>query len=64
MPVPAICPNDPLAIKMLKRMKGLRNILVHEYGRIDERLVFEILKNNLSDFVSFKQEILQFLRDR
>jgi uncharacterized protein YutE (UPF0331/DUF86 family) len=26
--------------KVLKRMKGFRNILVHEYGRIDNALVF------------------------
>lgn len=43
----------------LKRMKAFRNILVHEYGRIDDRLVYEVLKNNLNDFEEFKKEILQ-----
>ena len=42
----------------LKRMKAFRNILVHEYGRIDDRLVYEVLKNNLNDFEEFKKEIL------
>lgn len=43
----------------LNRMKAFRNILVHEYGRIDDRLVYEVLKNNLNDFEEFKKEILQ-----
>ena len=43
----------------LNRMKAFRNILVHEYGRIDDRLVYEVLKNNLNDFKEFKKEILQ-----
>lgn len=42
----------------LNRMKAFRNILVHEYGRIDDRLVYEVLKNNLNDFEEFKKEIL------
>jgi len=43
----------------LKKMKGFRNILVHEYGRIDDELVYEVLKNKLDDFDVFKKEILQ-----
>lgn len=43
----------------LKRMKGLQNILVYEYGRVDDRLVYDILKNKLGDFEAFKKEILQ-----
>jgi uncharacterized protein YutE (UPF0331/DUF86 family) len=45
--------------EILKRMKGFRNILVHEYGRIDDELVYEVLKNKLDDFDVFKKEILQ-----
>lgn len=46
----------------LKAMKGFRNILVHEYGRVDDRLVFEVLQNKLADFAAFKREVLQTLR--
>jgi uncharacterized protein YutE (UPF0331/DUF86 family) len=46
----------------LKRMKGLRNILVHEYGRIDDELVFETVRDRLGDFGVFKREVLDFLR--
>jgi uncharacterized protein YutE (UPF0331/DUF86 family) len=46
----------------LQRMKGMRNILVHEYGRIDDELVFETVRDRLGDFGTFKREILDFLR--
>jgi uncharacterized protein YutE (UPF0331/DUF86 family) len=45
-------------------MKGFRNILVHEYGRVDDRLVFEVLQNKLANFTSFKEEVLQVLRQQ
>jgi uncharacterized protein YutE (UPF0331/DUF86 family) len=43
-------------------MKGFRNILVHEYGHVDDMIVYEILQNNLNDFEEFKQEILQAIK--
>lgn len=46
----------------LRRMKGLRNILVHEYGRVDDALVFEAIQTRLDDFAAFKREVLAFLR--
>jgi uncharacterized protein YutE (UPF0331/DUF86 family) len=48
----------------LKKMKGFRNILVHEYGEVDDRIVYEVLQNNLNDFGTFKEEILQAIRAR
>ena len=47
--------------EVLKEMKGLRNILVHEYTRIDDKIVYEIVKTRLADFATFKQEVLQYL---
>jgi uncharacterized protein YutE (UPF0331/DUF86 family) len=46
----------------LKRMKGLRNILVHEYGRVNDALVFDAVRTRLEDFMEFKREVLAFLR--
>lgn len=46
----------------LRRMKGLRNILVHEYGRIDDRIVYEVMTGGLGDFDAFKEAILAALR--
>jgi len=43
-------------------MKGLRNLLVHEYGRVDDEIVFETVRERLGDFDAFKREILAFLR--
>ena len=53
---------SPQIRETLKEMKGFRNILVHEYARIDDRLVYEIAKSRLGDFGTFKQEILRYLK--
>ena len=47
----------------LKAMKGFRNILVHRYGKIDDKLAFNLLKENLKDFYLFKRRIEEFLED-
>lgn len=47
---------------IVRRMKGLRNLLVHEYGRIDDEIVFETITRRLGDFEAFKREVLDFLR--
>jgi len=46
----------------LKEMKGFRNILVHEYARIDDRMVYEVAKSRLGDFETFEEEILRYLK--
>jgi uncharacterized protein YutE (UPF0331/DUF86 family) len=52
----------PALARRLTEMKGLRNILVHEYGRIDDHRVFRTLQEELGDFETFKREILAFVR--
>jgi uncharacterized protein YutE (UPF0331/DUF86 family) len=47
---------------MLRRMRGLRNMLVHEYGRTNDALVLEAVQRRLGDFDAFKREVLAFLR--
>jgi hypothetical protein len=47
----------------LRRMRGFRNILVHEYGRVDDQIVFEMVNRKLSDFEAFQKEILEVLRE-
>ena len=46
----------------LRRMKGLRNLLVQEYGRINDEIVFETVRGRLADFDAFKREVLTFLK--
>lgn len=42
-------------------MKGFHNILVHRYGKIDDELAFEMLKNNLDDFYVFLETIGKYI---
>jgi len=44
-------------IKLLREMKGFRNILVHNYGDVDDELVFALISKRLGDFNKFKGEI-------
>jgi uncharacterized protein YutE (UPF0331/DUF86 family) len=53
--------SQPVA-STLKRMKGLRNLLVHEYSRINDEIVFDTVRQRLGDFDVFKREILSYLR--
>ena len=46
----------------LTKMLGLRNILVHEYGKIDRKLIYEILQNRLGDLEDFKKQIINFIK--
>ena len=48
--------------KILIKMKGLRNLLVHKYGVIDDEEIFEILTEKLGDFDSFKEEVLGIVK--
>lgn len=47
----------------LKSMKGFRNILVHRYGKIDDKLAFSLLKEELRDFYAFLSRIKEFLEN-
>jgi len=45
--------------KLLKEMRGFRNILVHEYAEVDDELVYEMATKRLKDFRLFKKEVLK-----
>ncbi len=45
-------------------MRGFRNIVVHRYGKIDYRLVFSLLDEQLGDFSEFIGEVETFLREQ
>jgi uncharacterized protein YutE (UPF0331/DUF86 family) len=42
----------------IREMKGTRNILVHKYGYVDDKTIYEILEDNLKDFEEFIDIIL------
>ncbi len=54
-----VIPRDLLF--QLEDMAGFRNVLVHEYAEIDQRLVYDNLRENLEDFVKFAQAIVAYL---
>jgi len=47
----------------LSGVVGFRNILVHEYGRIDHIRIYQYLMERLEDFEVFKREILLIIKD-
>ena len=46
---------------LLKKMRGVRNILVHEYTDVDDELIMEVIMRHLGDFERFKTEVLAYL---
>lgn len=46
----------------LKGMKGFRNIIVHRYAGIDDRLSYEFFSEKLTDFDEFIMRINDFIK--
>jgi uncharacterized protein YutE (UPF0331/DUF86 family) len=49
-------------VATLRRMKGCRNILVHEYGKVLDEVIFETVSSKRGDFDGFRREVLQALQ--
>lgn len=49
-------------VNRLTGIVGFRNILVHEYGKIDREKVYEYLQNNIGIFEQYKKEVLGFIK--
>lgn len=43
------------------RMSGFRNLIVHEYARIDPAMVVRILREHLGDLSRFKTAVLVWM---
>ena len=54
-----ILPGD--LAQTMQNLAGLRNLLVHQYADVDDRLVYEGIKGELSDFAAFTRSVLAFL---
>lgn len=52
---------DPTIGEEIRHMKRFRNIVVHRYGKIDDVIAYEILKEQLSSFDRFRECINHFL---
>ncbi len=56
--------NDIIDSKIFDKMANMvkfRNIVVHDYDKIDVAIVINILKKHLNDFKTFKNCVLQVL---
>lgn len=53
--------SEDLASRLI-RMVGLRNILVHEYGKIDRKEIYKVLKKQLGDLEEFRNQVIKRLR--
>lgn len=43
------------------RMSKFRNVIVHDYARIDPTIVVQILREHLEDFIRFKAAALKWI---
>ena len=46
----------------LEKMAKFRNVVVHDYDRVDAEIVIGILRKNLDDFAKFKDSVVNFLK--
>lgn len=47
----------------LEDMAGLRDLLVHRYGEVDNRRVLERIGQNLKDVEEFENEMERFIEE-
>jgi uncharacterized protein YutE (UPF0331/DUF86 family) len=43
------------------RMSKFRNVIVHDYARVDPTIVVQILREHLEDFTRFKAAVLEWI---
>jgi uncharacterized protein YutE (UPF0331/DUF86 family) len=46
----------------IANMVSFRNILVHDYMSVDEKIMIDILKNHLNDFIDFMSYINKWIK--
>ncbi len=47
--------------RTMEKMAKFRNLVVHQYEKIDPAIVVSILHKNLNDFEKYKKAIIKFL---
>lgn len=52
--------NSNLKISLCN-MAGFRNILVHDYVKLDREIVYDIIKNNLKDIEDFRDIVVEYV---
>lgn len=46
----------------MEKMAKFRNIVIHQYSKVDAEIVVNILKRDLDDFLDFKKAIIKLLK--
>jgi uncharacterized protein YutE (UPF0331/DUF86 family) len=46
----------------MKKMAQFRNIIIHHYDKIDETIVVNILRQNLKDFLEYRDSIIKIIK--
>lgn len=57
-----ILPGAPAGA--LAKMVGFRNILVHDYARLDPSIVVRVLRTDVSDLGQFRAVVVTFLSEQ
>jgi uncharacterized protein YutE (UPF0331/DUF86 family) len=55
---------SPELSSTMEKMAKFRNIVVHQYERVDAEIVILILRKHLDDFMAFKDALLTFLKQQ
>ena len=55
---------DEWLYSSLKKMAQFRNVVVHQYDKIDSTIVVGILQNDLNNFVAFKDTIIRYIKSQ
>jgi uncharacterized protein YutE (UPF0331/DUF86 family) len=46
----------------MKKMAQFRNIIIHRYDKVDETIVVDILRQNLKDFLEYRDSIIKIIK--
>ena len=53
-----------MQLPSLEKMAKFRNVVVHQYEKIDPEIVVTIVDKNLSDFQKYEDSITAYLADK
>ena len=63
----ALQEHHVISVPLTEQLLGIanfRNILVHDYEKIDREIVYDKLQKNLDTFINFRKEILRYLHPK
>lgn len=52
---------DAKLLENLQPMASFRNLIVHDYAKIDDEIVFGIVQRRLDDFTGFARKVIAYL---